>query len=100
MSRVELSVGKDGEGSFFINEEDSKVAWMDVAIKGRQMTVFHTEVLEEAEGRGLAKELLAAMVEHARKNELKVYPLCAFVHTQFDRHKENYTDIWQKQDNE
>jgi uncharacterized protein len=33
------------------------------------------------------------MVEHVRKNSLKVIPLCPYVHAQFKRHREEYTDL-------
>jgi predicted GNAT family acetyltransferase len=36
------------------------------------------------------------MVDHARKNGLKVIALCPFVHAQFKRHPEQYEDIWNK----
>lgn len=96
MEKVRLSLNGRGHGAFHIMEENKRIAAMEVAISETDITVFHTEVAPEAEGRGLAKELLAAMVHHARKNELKVIPLCPFVHAQFKRHPDEYADIWNK----
>jgi uncharacterized protein len=43
-----------------------------------------------------AKKLLSAMVDYARKNQLKVLPLCPYVLAQFKRHREEYADVWEK----
>jgi predicted GNAT family acetyltransferase len=69
---------------------------MEISIKGNNLTVYHTGVLPKAEGRGLAKKLLTTMVDYARKNTLKVIPLCPFVHAQFKRRPEEYADVWNK----
>jgi hypothetical protein len=42
--------------------------------------------------------MLQAMVDHARKNGLKVIPLCPYVHAQFKRHPQEYSDLWQAKD--
>ena len=51
---------------------------------------------QKAEGKGLAKKLLIAMVDYARKNNLKVIALCPFVHAQFLRHPDEYKILWKK----
>jgi predicted GNAT family acetyltransferase len=71
---------------------------MVISVSGSNLTVYHTEVLPQAEGRGLAKKLLVAMVDYARKNGLQVIPLCPYVHAQFKRHPGDYADLW-KPDN-
>ena len=53
-----------------------------------------TEVSEKLKGQGVAKKLLANMVEYVRANKLKVIALCPFVNAQFKRHPEQYADIW------
>jgi predicted GNAT family acetyltransferase len=40
--------------------------------------------------------LLDAMIDYARKNNLKVITLCPFVHAQFKRHPEEYADVWDR----
>jgi len=76
------------------------MAWMDVQESNGNLIVYHTEVSPEAGGRGLAKDLLAAMAAYARKNHLQVTALCPFVFKQFQRHPAEFADIWkQKKDN-
>jgi predicted GNAT family acetyltransferase len=53
-------------------------------------------VSPKAEGKGFAKMLLEAMVDYVRKHDMKVIPLCPYVHLQFRRHPEQYADIWLK----
>ena len=38
------------------------------------------------------------MVDYARKHDLKVIPLCPYVHAQFKRHPDEYADVWNKQE--
>ena len=90
-----ILVGENG--TFYIKEDDRQLGEMVVGIKQNILTVFHTEVLPEAEGKGLAKQLLNAMVNYARVNNLKVVALCPYVNLQFRRHPDDYSDVW-KQD--
>ena len=96
MEEVKLEFLENGHGHFFINEEGEQLGEMEISISGNELTVYHTEVSPKAEGKGFAKKLLAAMVDHARKNALKVIPLCPYVLAQFRRHPEEYADVWAK----
>jgi len=80
MSVIQRTINEKGDGSFFIMEGDEKIGEMVISVKGSKLTVHHTEVSEKAQGRGLAKELLNEMVEYARQHDLKVNPLCPYVH--------------------
>ena len=79
MTTVQLETDERGKGAFYLTDEGRRVGEMEVKIAGGLLTVYHTEVIPEMEGKGLARQLLAAMVEHARHNGLKVVPLCAYV---------------------
>jgi len=96
MDKVQLRLDEKGEGKFYIMNETEQVGEMVFAIKGDLLTVYHTEVLPQAEGKGLAKKLLAAMVEYVRSHHLKVIPLCPYVHLQFRQHPEEYADVWKR----
>jgi predicted GNAT family acetyltransferase len=95
MADIQLSLNDKQHGSFFIQEGEEKIAEMVIAIAGSNLTVYHTEVVPEEEGKGLAHELLVYMVEYARQHQLKVIPLCPYVHAQFKRHPELYQDLWE-----
>ena len=94
--QIELKLNDAGHGAFVLEKEGERLAEMAVGIKNGDMVVYHTEVAEVLKGKGIASGLLAEMVKYARENALKVIPLCPFVRAQFERHPEQYTDIWKK----
>ena len=96
MEEIKLKIDENGEGLFYILDGEEAIAEMQINISGEKLTVYHTEVLPKAEGKGIAKMLLGAMVDYARKNALKVIPLCPYVFAQFKRHPEEYEDVWKK----
>ena len=94
MEEVSLYLDDKNYGLFYISENDQQIAEMQISISRKELTVYHTEVSAEHEGKGLAKKLLSAMVDYARKNQLKVIALCPYVFAQFKRHPQEYDDIW------
>jgi predicted GNAT family acetyltransferase len=96
MSEVKLELNEKGQGIFYILEEDEKIAFLEISISGDIVIAAHTEVLPKAEGKGLAKQLVVELVRYAREHNLKVMPLCPYVHAQFKRHPEEFADIWKK----
>jgi len=93
---VNLELNEKGRGKFFIAENGEQLGEMEVAITGKNLIAYHTEVQPKAEGKGYAKQLLGAMVDHARAHHLKVIALCPYVNAQFRRHEAEYDDIWDK----
>lgn len=93
---VNLELNDKGRGKFFIAENGEQLGEMEVAVTGKHVIAYHTEVLPKAEGKGLAKELMANMVDYARSHQLKVIPLCPYVNAQFRRHEQQYADVWDK----
>jgi len=65
-------------------------------VRGENLTIYHTEIDPEKEGKGYAKLLLDAMVDDVRANNLMVILLCPYVHWQFKPQEELYKDIWNK----
>jgi uncharacterized protein len=61
--------------------------------RGRDfLTLVHTEVPAELEGRGIGGKLAKAGLEFARAENLKVVPSCPFVAAYIRRHPE-YLDL-------
>jgi len=92
-----LKLNDQNQGAFLIMDGDEQLGEMALAIVDKNMIVYHTEVSPKAEGQGLAKKLLETMVAYARQHQLKVVPLCPYVHAQFKRHPQDYEDIWNKE---
>lgn len=60
----------------------------DYRLAGDVMVMTHTEVPDELAGRGIAAALVAAALDHARANGLKVRPACSYVQAYMRRHPE------------
>jgi uncharacterized protein len=61
---------------------------LDYLLDAGVMTIHHTEVPSELEGRGIAAELTRVAIEHARANGLMVRPLCGYARAWLHRHPE------------
>jgi predicted GNAT family acetyltransferase len=96
MDEVQLKLNEKGHGAFYIMGETGLLGEMIISVNKDNLTVFHTEVAPAAEGKGLAKKMLQTMVDYARKNNLKVIPICPYVHGQFRRHPQDFEDVWNK----
>lgn len=96
MNQVKLTLNDKGQGAFIITDAGEQIGEMKIGISNNDLIIYHTEVLPSLEGKGMGKKLLAAMVEYARNNALKVKTLCIFVYGQFKRYPEKYVDIWQQ----
>ncbi|HEY0174829.1 MAG TPA: GNAT family N-acetyltransferase [Pedobacter sp.] len=96
MTEIKFESPDNEPDAFNLYNEGKKIGEMIVEIKGTDMTVFHTEVDEDQEGKGYGGMLLASMVSYVREHHLKVIPMCSYVHAQFDRHPDKYKDIRSK----
>lgn len=97
MIDIEVNLNNENRGAFNAIEDGEKIGEMDIAVKGQDLIVYHTEVDDKAEGKGYAKQMLDAMVKYAREKHLSVVPYCPYVKVQFERHPEDYADIWKKE---
>jgi len=96
MTQIKLELDAKNHGGFNLYENDVKLGMMVVSLTDEILTVYHTEVDEAAAGRGFAKLLLDEVVKYTRDHNLKLKPLCPYVHAQFKKHPELYSDIWLK----
>lgn len=94
MNTIQLKLDDQKRGAFVVEEGGERLAEMVIAIIGQRLVVYHTEVSEKLRGQGVAGQLLDEMVSYARKNALKVVPLCPYVNAQFRRHEDKYKEIW------
>ena len=79
----------EGKGMFYIEKDGDMVAELTYTLRDNDvMTLDHTETNPEMTGKGLASSLVKHSVEYAKKNNLKVDPLCEYAAVQFKRHEE------------
>jgi len=77
------------KGAFFIEENGKRLAEMTISKAGNtKIIIDHTEVSDVLRGKGAGKQLVSAAVDYARKNNLKIIPLCPFAKSVFDKVKE------------
>ena len=67
---------------------DGLLCRADYHLDGDVLNVYHTEVPQALEGRGLASRLVGAVFEHARARSLRVRPSCSYVRAWARRHPE------------
>ena len=96
MNSIELKWDNDQRGAFAIDEGGERIAEMAIGLSDKNLTVYHTEVSDKLKGQGVASKLLSTMVAYAREHQLKVIALCPYVRAQFERHPDQYKDIWNK----
>lgn len=83
----------NGRGMFYIENDNGLVGELTYQIdKNNILTIDHTEVKREMENQGIGASLVKESVFYARKNKLKIDPLCPFAEVQFDKHK-SYEDV-------
>jgi predicted GNAT family acetyltransferase len=86
---------EDGHrGAFFIRRQGERVAEMTYTRSPTVTIIDHTEVSDVLRGTGAGKRLVAAAVEWARREHVKLLPLCPFARSVFDR-TPAYADVLQ-----
>ena len=84
---------KETKGAFYIEENNQRLAEMTYTMAGeKRMIIDHTDVSDALRGKGAGKQLVAAAVNHARAQGIKILPLCPFARSVFDKVKE-YQDV-------
>lgn len=53
-----------------------------------KIIIDHTEVNPEYKGQSVGNQMVLAAVEYARKNNLKIIPLCPFAKSVFEKNKD------------
>jgi len=76
--------GKKGQFTALVDEE--KVGLMTYTWAGEHKFIIdHTEVSPDFSGQGIGRNLVMAAVEFARKNGLKILPLCPYAKSVFEK---------------
>lgn len=84
------------KGVFFIEDQTGRVAEMTFSKAGEgRIIIDHTEVSDALRGKGAGKQLVSAAVDYARKNNIKILPLCPFTKSVMDKVKE-FQDVLDK----
>lgn len=83
----------ENKGAFYIEEKGRRLAEMTFTMAGNDLLIIdHTEVSDALRGTGAGKKLVAEAVAYARKNKIRILPLCPFAKSVFDKTPE-YADV-------
>lgn len=93
MEGTELTVVDNGEKLRYEARVGSEVAgFIAYDTEPGSITLIHTEVYPEFEGKGIASQLAAGTLDDIRRRGLAVVPVCNFVRGYLERHPE-YADL-------
>lgn len=69
-------------------EVEGATALAAYRLSGERITLYHTEVPDALEGRGVGSALVKGALADVRRRGLKVVPACSFVRAYIERHEE------------
>lgn len=76
---------RETKGAYVIELDGERVAEMTYTKAGNRIIIDHTEVSDKLRGQGAGKKLVLRVVEDARKEGVKILPLCPFAKAVLDR---------------
>ena len=83
-----ITIEHNPKESRFEAHVDGHLCVADYHVAGDIMVMPHTYVPAAVQGRGIAAELVARALAHAREHGLRVDPRCSYVHSYMQRHPE------------
>jgi len=88
MAAPPIDIVHNADAHRFEAQVDGGFARCDYRRVGNVLQLHHTEVPVALEGRGIAGQLVAAALEYAKANGLRVAPYCSYVRSYMRRHPE------------
>ncbi|MDX9783907.1 MAG: GNAT family N-acetyltransferase [Spirochaetia bacterium] len=84
---------KQGEKGFYIGDGAAPLADIEISRK-EDLTIIieHTRVSESLKGQGIGGRLVEAVVKLARKEGVKIHPLCSYA-AAYLKKKPEYLDL-------
>ena len=94
MEKIEFK-NRDDKSFLIYSENSVESGLVEVLLNDKFVKAIHTEVKPEESGKGIGKKLFYALIDYARKNNLKVRSSCPYICTQLSRHSEEVKDVWE-----
>jgi len=73
-------------------EVEGNTAFIEYRLSQQTLFLIHTEVPPALEGKGAGSAIVEKALQYAKDNHYKIVPLCSFVQSYIERHKE-WNDI-------
>lgn len=87
-----MEVVRNGEKSRFEVDLGNAMAFADYIEKSGTIIFTHTEVPPKHEGEGFGSKIVVQALDYARREGLRVIPLCPFFRSYIDSHPD-YQDL-------
>lgn len=82
------------KGIFYVEDNNAVLAEMTYSMADNNvMIIDHTEVSDALRGKNVGYQLVHTAVEYARTNYMKIFPLCPFAKSVFDKKKDEFGDV-------
>lgn len=82
------------KGAFVAEVEGKEIGHLDYTYQEKRIIILDsTEVEPDFRHRGIAKKLVMQTVKYARKEDLKIIPVCPYTVAVFKRMKEELADV-------
>lgn len=83
-----------GKGAYYFDQDGQRMGESTYTMAGPdKLIIDHTEGDDSLQGKGKAAELVQAIVDHARENQLKIMPLCPSARLIHDKKGEEWADV-------
>lgn len=87
----EVKVTNNPEEGRFEATVNGALCVCEYSLQPGKIIFTHTEVPKDAAGRGVANKLAETALEHARREQLRVVPMCEFISSYIGRHEQYQT---------
>lgn len=86
---------KQGHQQFYVGEDEQNAQAVITfkQVDNNEIDIDHTGVPDELGGQGIGKELVAAVVNYARDNQLKIIASCPFAKHVLETN-DDYQDVY------
>lgn len=84
--KIDRVQDNNSKGFFRADDNGTEAGMMTYSVAGTgKIIIDHTEVNPAYSGKGVGKQLVMAAVDYARKNNIKIMPLCTFASSVFQK---------------
>lgn len=85
---MSLTIQHNPADKKFETHLEGSVAFIDYELEGKNLTITHTEVPEIFRGKGVGGELVNAVLDHAKKENLLIDSRCGYATKQIAKQLE------------
>lgn len=88
-----IKFNKEEQEAQAFDKENQKIGYCQFEKEDNKWIITHTVVDDGHQGEGIAGKLLDNVCENARKENVKIIPVCSYAVKKFDDNPEKYSDL-------